>query len=132
MIVDTSAVIALVFQEGEATEFARVLAESDITRISAATYLEAGIVLDSRQDPALSRQLDHLIDSAEMVIESVTAEQARAARVAYRDFGKGSGHPAQLNFGDCFAYALAVEHGEPLLFKGAGFSRTDVTPVWRP
>ena len=132
MIVDTSAVIALVFQEGEATEFARVLAESDITRISAATYLEAGIVLDSRQDPALSRQLDHLIDSAEMVIESVTAEQARAARVAYRDFGKGSGHPAQLNFGDCFAYALAVERGEPLLFKGAGFSRTDVTPAWRP
>ena len=101
MIVDTSAVIALVFQEGEATEFARVLAESDITRISAATYLEAGIVLDSRQDPALSRQLDHLIDSAEMVIESITAEQARAAR-------------------------------EPLLFKGADFSRTDVTPAWRP
>ena len=132
MIVDTSAVIALVFQEGEATEFARVLAESHITRISAATYLEAGIVLDSRQDPALSRQLDHLIDSAEMVIESVTAEQARAARVAYRDFGKGSGHPAQLNFGDCFAYALAVERGEPLPFKGAGFSRTDVTPAWRP
>ena len=132
MIVDTSAVIALVFQEEEATEFARMLAESDITRISAATYLEAGIVLDSRQDPALSRQLDHLIDSAEMVIESVTAEQARAARLAYRDFGKGSGHPAQLNFRDCFTYALAVEHGEPLLFKGAGFSRTDVTPAWRP
>lgn len=97
MIVDTSAVIALVFQEEEATEFARVLAASDITRISAATYLRAGIVLDSRQDPALSRQLDHLIDSAELVIESVTAE-----------------------------------HGESLLFKGAGFSRTDVTPAWRP
>ena len=108
MIVDSSAVIALVFQEEEATEFARMLAESDITRISADTYLEAGIVLDSRQDPALSLQLDHLIDSTEMVIESVTAEQARAARLAYRDFGKGSGHPAQLNFGDCFTYALAA------------------------
>ena len=90
--------------------------------MSAASYLESGVVLDSRRDPVLSRSLDDFLE-----IEPVTAEQARIAREAYRDFGKGSGHPAQLNFGDCFAYALAKSTDEPLLFVGLDFSHTDVT-----
>ena len=95
--------------------------------MSAASYLESGVVLDSRRDPVLSRSLDDFLDIAEVEIEPVTAEQARIAREAYRDFGKGSGHPAQLNFGDCFAYALAKSTDEPLLFVGLDFSHTDVT-----
>jgi ribonuclease VapC len=97
--------------------------------MSAASYLEAGIVADGSRNPVLSRQLDAVISDAIISIEPVTERQARIARDAYRDFGKGSGHPAGLNFGDCFAYALAKDRGEPLLFKGDDFSRTDVRRV---
>jgi uncharacterized protein with PIN domain len=79
------------------------------------------------RDPIASRRFDDLVREASFVIEPVTEAQARIARDAYRDFGKGSGHPAQLNFGDCFAYALARAAGEPLLFKGTDFSHTDIT-----
>ena len=82
-----------------------------------------------RRDPIASRRFDELVKEAGLVIEPVTEAQARIARDAYRDFGRRSGHPAQLNFGDCFAYALAKVMGEPLLFKGDDFSHTDVTPV---
>jgi ribonuclease VapC len=86
-------------------------------------------VIDGSRDPIASRRFDDLLRVGEFSIEPVTEEQARIAREAYRDFGKGSGHPAQLNFGDCFAYGLAKVTGEPLLFKGNDFSRTDIAPA---
>ena len=95
-------------------------------RISAANYLEAAIVVDANRNPLLSRRLDDLIVQKEILAEPVTLEQAKIARAAYRDFSKGSGHQAGLNFGDCFAYALAKSMREPLLFKGDDFSHTDI------
>lgn len=94
--------------------------------MSAGTYLEASIVIDRARDPLVSRRLDEIIAEAAIIIEPVTASQVRIAREAYRDFGKGSGHAAGLNFGDCFAYALAIEMNEPLLFKGDDFRHTDI------
>jgi ribonuclease VapC len=127
MIVDTSAIIAVLKEETEAPRFLRALTIStEPKRISAANYLEAGVVVDANRNPVLPRLLDDLVVQTEIEVEPVTREQAEIARAAYRDFGKGSGHPAGLNFGDCFAYALAKSMGEPLLFKGDDFSRTDV------
>jgi ribonuclease VapC len=126
MIVDTSAVIAILRMEAEAPEFARIIERATQPRISAVSYVEAGAVIDGSKDPVASRRFDELIEAAEIAIEPVTEAQARIARQAYRDFGKASGHPAKLNFGDCFAYALAKAKGEPLLFKGQDFSQTDV------
>ena len=96
--------------------------------MSVVSYVEAAIVLDSRNNPTLGRRLDDFIREARLVLEPVTVEQARRAREAYRDFGKGR-HRAGLNFGDCFAYALAKDKGEPLLFKGNDFAKTDVDVV---
>ena len=126
MIVVTSALAAILLEEPDAIAFARAIETADQSRISAGTYLEAGTVLDGKRNPALSRRLDEFLAEAAMMIEPVTERQARVAREAYRDFGKGSGHPAQLNFGDCFAYALAKDKAEPLLVKGNGFAHTDV------
>jgi ribonuclease VapC len=127
MIVDTSAVIAILKEEQDAPRFLRAVAIStQPKRMSAANYLEAGIVVDANRNPLLSRRLDDLIVQTEIEVEAVTPQQADIARAAYRDFGKGSGHPARLNFGDCFAYALAKSMREPLLFKGDDFSHTDV------
>lgn len=94
--------------------------------MSAANFLEAAVVIDGSRDPIASRRFDELINTAEIAVVPVTAAQAHIARAAYRDFGKDSGHPAGLNFGDCFAYALARESQEPLLFKGKDFIHTDV------
>ena len=127
MSIDTSALVGALLGEQHAEELLQIIADAHQPRMSAASYLESGVVLDSRRDPVLSRSLDDFLDIAEVEIEPVTAEQARIAREAYRDFGKGSGHPAQLNFGDCFAYALAKSTDEPLLFVGLDFSHTDVT-----
>ena len=99
---------------------------ADILRVSAGTYIELGVVFDGSRNAALTRRLDEFLAEAKVIVESVTAEQARIAREAYRDFGKGSGHPARLNLGDCFAYALAKDKAEPLLFKGDDFRHTDV------
>ena len=99
-------------------------------RISAANYLETAVVIDASRDPIASRRFDELVDVAELHVEPVTHDQARIARDAYRDFGKGSGHKAGLNFGDCFAYALAKSTGEALLFNGNDFRHTDITPAW--
>jgi ribonuclease VapC len=129
VIVDSSAVVAVLRQEPEADEFEALLSRHGPHRMSAATYLEAGIVIDGLGDPVVSRQLDALLEAASVRIEPVTARQARLARQAYRDFGRGSGHSARLNFGDCFAYALATDTGEPLLFTGDDFVHTDVTPA---
>jgi len=126
VIVDTSAIVAILKGEPEAGSFAESIATAPSLRISAVNYVESGAVIDSVQDPVISRQLDRLLESSRISIESVSVGQARIARQAYRDFGKGSGHPARLNFGDCFAYALASEAGESLLFKGEDFSRTDI------
>ncbi|CAB4834664.1 unannotated protein [freshwater metagenome] len=112
--------------EKDAEELIQIIADSQNPCISAANYLESGVVLDSRKDPVLSRSLDEFLQVAGVEIVPVTVEQARIARDAYRDFGKGSGHPAQLNFGDCFSYALAKATTEPLLYVGLDFSHTDV------
>lgn len=131
MIVDTSAVVAVIKAEPGWDEIDRLLEEADRPRMSAGTYLELGIVVDRVGDPALARQLDQLLDAWGVVIEPVTAELARLARAAYRDFGRGSGHSARLNFGDCFAYALASQTGQPLLFVGDDFGATDLKPARR-
>lgn len=99
MIVDTSAIIAILTEEDDAAVYAQAIATAGTRRLSAASYLECGIVLDSQRDPIISRGLDELIQEAEFVVEPVTERQARLARQAYADFGKGSGHPAGLNFG---------------------------------
>ena len=126
MIIDTSAIVAILRDEDEARRFAEAIEAASVRRISAATYVEIGAVIDGARDPVASRLVDELLATAGIIIEPVTAAQARIAREAYRDFGKGSGHAAGLNFGDCFAYALAKATGEPLLFKGDDFSHTDV------
>jgi ribonuclease VapC len=129
MIVDTSALIAILRAEPEAAACAEAIEAAAQRRISAANFVETAIVIDGSRDPIASRRLDDLLTEAQLVIEPVTEAQARIARDAYRDYGRGSGHPARLNFGDCFAYALARATGEPLLFKGADFSHTDVAPA---
>ena len=126
MIIDTSALVAILRREPEAATLAEAFEKAEQCRLSAANYLEAAIVIDGRRDPVASRRLDDLLQEAEVVIEPVDAEQARLAREAYRDFGKGSAHPARLNFGDCFSYALARSRRESLLFKGEDFIHTDV------
>jgi ribonuclease VapC len=126
MIIDTSALIAILRDEPEAPFCARAIENATSRRISAATFVEAAAVIDGSRDPIASRRFDDLFREAQIVIEPVTEAQARIAREAYRDFGKGGGHAAKLNFGDCFAYALAKVTGEPLLFNGDGFSHTDI------
>jgi ribonuclease VapC len=129
VIIDTSALIAILRAEDEASEMALAIERAQARRISAASYLETAVVIDASRDPIASRRFDELVDTAELRVEPVTHDQARIARDAYRDFGKGSGHKAGLNFGDCFAYALAKSTGEALLFKGYDFSHTDITPA---
>jgi ribonuclease VapC len=126
VILDTSALIAMLRGEAEGADFLRLIDQAQSVRLSAATFLETAIVLDAARDPIYSRKLDDLLATVEATIEPVTEAHARIARWAFRDFGKGSGHPAKLNFGDCFAYALAKTSGEPLLFKGDDFGHTDV------
>jgi ribonuclease VapC len=131
MIIDTSAVVAILRRESERDSFLDAIQSAVRTRISAANYVESAIVVDGIRDAILSRRLDELLKEGPIHIEPVSENQARIAREAYRDFGKGSGHPARLNFGDCFAYALAKDKGEPLLFKGNDFGHTDVE-CWVP
>ena len=128
MVLDTSALLALLLDEPEAEEF-RAAVEEDTTRlVSAGNLLEAALVIEARKGEPGGRELDALIHKAEVVVVPVDAEQVSEARRAYRRFGKGR-HPAALNFGDVFAYALARTSGEPLLFKGDDFTKTDVSRV---
>jgi ribonuclease VapC len=129
MIIDTSALVAILAGEPEAARFMAAIANAPAASISAATYLETGIVVDSRNNPALSRAFDDLLVTNAIVVEPVTPAQAKLAREAYRDFGKGSGHRAGLNFGDCFSYALAADCRRPLLYKGEDFTHAGVAPV---
>src|SRR5882757_26364 len=128
MIVDSSVIIAVLRNEPDAAAIVEALRRAPIRRVSAVTYLEAAVVADNNRNPVLSRRFDDLIRDAQMLVETVTVRQADIARQAYRDFGKGS-HKAGLNFGDCFAYALAKEKGETLLFTGDDFCHTDIEPA---
>lgn len=129
MIIDTSAIIAILRNEPEAAFCAQAIADARNRRVSAVSYVEAAVVIDASGDPIASRRVDEFFKIAHISIEAVTETQAFIARDAYRDFGKGSGHPAKLNFGDCFAYALAKSRREPLLFKGNDFTHTDITSI---
>jgi ribonuclease VapC len=129
MIVDTSAVIAVLNKEEDWREFDAALRAAPTAQMCAATYVELGIVVDRLSDPSISRRLDRLLEAWGVEVVPLTATQARTARAACRDFGRGSGHPARLNLGDCFAYALAADSGQPLLFKGDDFSKTDIDPA---
>ena len=126
MIIDSSAIVAILRNEPEGPLFKKVLDEASLPRMSAATYFELSIVIDSRKHPAMSLAIDELIEQFNIEIEPVTMEQAMVARQAYQNFGKGSGHKAGLNFGDCFSYALARVKREPILFKGDDFQHTDL------
>ncbi len=126
MIIDSSALLAILRNESDAAKFVKAVATAQTARISAASYVETACVIDSSRDPVASRQLDLFLKTAQITIEPVTEIQAKLAREAYRDFGKGSGHPAKLNFGDCFSYALAKVYNETLLFKGKDFTKTDI------
>ena len=126
MIVDSSAIVAILKREPEWRALSHALDTSEISRISAANYFESSIVVDGWKDPVLSAQLDELMERFNIQIEPVTPEQARIARQAYRDYGRGSGHAANLNFGDCFSYALARAKREPILFHGDDFVHTDL------
>ena len=125
MILDTSAILAVLFAEKDAEVYARAISDADVCRISAATFVEVSVVVESQTGDAGSRQWDSFFRTAGISMEPVTEEQAHAARQAWSDFGKGR-HPAGLNFGDCFAYALAKVSGEPLLFKGQDFRKTGI------
>ncbi len=129
MILDTSAIVAILRAEPEAGACAQAIESAGVRRLSAASYVEVGAVIDRAGDAIASRRVEELLGVSGIEIEAVSAAQARIAREAYRDFGKGSGHPAGLNFGDCFSYALAKATGEPLLFKGEDFRHTDITPA---
>lgn len=129
MIVDTSVLVCIHDGEPEARRYLEVLLDEPSPRISAGSLLEASIVLDARQPLRTSRRLDRLVADLRLDVVPVDEQQVSAARAAYRDYGKGSGHAAGLNFGDCFAYALAATTGELLLFKGDDFTHTDVLPV---
>ena len=128
MVIDTSALLAILQDEPARRRFNERI-ESDPRRLlSAATLLETGIVLECRGGEAAGRELDLLLHRARIEVVPVDSDQVEIARAAFRLYGKGR-HPAALNFGDCFSYALAMATGEPLLFKGEDFARTDVAPA---
>ena len=126
MILDTSVLIALLTHESDYQQYLNAMEAAGVLRLSAGSYLEMGVVLLRTQRSYLIPNSDAFLEAAGVVIEPVTLEQAKIARQAYRDFGKGSGHKAGLNFGDCFSYALAKVTGEPILFKGDDFQYTDL------
>jgi ribonuclease VapC len=131
LIVDTSILVAVLTVEPDWRQWLDELERFAVRRISAGNFLEAGIVLSKGKGGTSRISLDRMVDEFGIEIAAVTAEHARLARDAYRRFGKGN-HPARLNFGDCFAYALSKATGEPLLFKGGDFAQTDVDPAVSP
>jgi ribonuclease VapC len=131
MIVDSSALLAILNRELDAERYEAAILTAPRCRMSVANLLETSIVVESRGGAEAGYELDVFLESAEIEPMPVTTEQLAAARQAWRQFGKGR-HPAALNFGDCFAYALAQVSGEPLLYKGDDFTRTDVTPAGLP
>ncbi len=132
MIVDSSAIVAILANEDQAESCLRVLAFSTASRMSAASFLEISLVVDNSHNPAVARRFDDLLLEYGITIEPVTESQARMARIAHQRYGRGNDSNAKLNFGDCFAYALARERGEPLLFVGDDFTHTDIRPALTP
>jgi len=128
MIIDTSALVAILYREPEAAAFVQLIHDADVCRMSVATHVELFLVVESQLGPEGARQAEAFIRRAGIVLEPVTVEQDELACQAFVDFGKGR-HPAGLNVGDCFSYALAKATGEPLLFKGSDFARTDIVPA---
>jgi ribonuclease VapC len=125
MILDSSAIVAVLRAEPDAAKFARAIESAPSRRVSAVSYVESAAVIESGGDVIASRRFDDFFRASRISVEAVTLKQAELARHAYRDFGKGR-HKAGLNFGDCFAYALSKEMDEPLLFKGDDFRHTDI------
>lgn len=128
MIIDTSALLAVILNEEDEQRMLTVMVDAAALRISAANWLEAAIIIDSRWNPAAMVRFDGVTAELRLEIVAVTDQIAFRARRAYMDYGKGR-HAARLNFGDCFAYALAKEYREPLLFKGNDFAQTDIAPA---
>ena len=131
MVIDTSALIAMLSDEPEAADLEAAVEADPVRLMSTASFLETAIVIESRYGEPGGRELDLWLHRAAVDLVSLSVEHAETARLAYRKFGKGR-HAAGLNFGDCFAYALARVSGEPLLFKGNDFTRTDIVPVIAP
>jgi ribonuclease VapC len=126
MVIDSSALVALLLGEPETASFVAAIAAASSRLVSAPTYLETAIVMLARSGPEAPEKLDRLLSTLTAEIVPFTADQAAFAVAAYRRYGRGSGHGAGLNFGDCFSYALAKLRNEPLSFKGNDFSRTDL------
>ena len=131
MIIDSSAFVAVAYEETDADLFLETMAAAACRRVSAATWLESCIVIEGKRIPTIIARFEAVLARLRTEIVPVTIEQAAMARIAYQRFGRGN-HPAKLNYGDCFAYALAKVTGEPLLFKGNDFAQTDITPALRP
>ena len=129
MIVDTSALLSIVLQEPDAPVMTRAILSAPIARLCSASYVEAALRVEPFRDSLLSRMIDVSVEELGLQVMPLTYLHARIARDAFLRYGKGMGSPAQLNFGDCLVYALAKETGEPLLFKGGDFGRTDLTPA---
>jgi ribonuclease VapC len=132
VIIDSSALVAILVDESDARVFLRAIRASPVRRLSAASYVEVALVIDGRRDPVVSAALDSMIARMRIEVVPLTVHQARIAREAHQRFGRGSGHPARLNLGDTFSYALARDLGEPLLFKGRDFALTDIELVVEP
>jgi ribonuclease VapC len=128
MILDTSPLVAILAEEPDSELYISAISRAPRCRMSAGNFLELSIVIEGQFGADVLRQCDALIRRIGIVIEPVTVDQVHVARQAFHDFGKGR-HPAGLNFGDCFAYALAKTTGEPLLFKGEDFKKTDIVAV---
>lgn len=128
MIVNSSALLAVILNEDDEPRFATAMIDAPVLRMSAANWVEAAIVVDSHRNPAAADRFEDLVEALRLEIVPVTVEHAYRTRVAHHDFGRGR-HRARLNYGDCFAYALAKIRGEPLLFKGDDFSQTDIEPA---
>jgi ribonuclease VapC len=128
MVIDSSALIAILQLEPDAEHFVRMINRDPVRLMSTATLLETSIVLDVRRADQALIELDRFIERSDIILEPVTTDQAKLARVAFRRYGRGN-HPARLNFGDCFVYALASASNEPVLFKGTDFNQTDIRVV---
>ncbi len=130
MIVDSSAIMAILNEEPEAEACLAAIRATRQAKMSAATFLECALVVDGYGRVDLSADLEPMVERLGITVVPVSVEQVRLGRVAHQRFGRGSGHPARLNLGDCFAYALAKDTGEPLLYKGDDFVPTDVRSVF--
>ncbi len=127
MIIETSALVSILFRDASSERLIRAISVADRRWLSVANYVETAVVIHRRLGPSRVAGLDRLCAALDITDKSVTPRMGHLAATAHLRFGQGSGHPARLNYGDCFAYALAVDTGQPLLFVGDDFTHTDVT-----